>query len=114
MDTGTAVLVRALIGAASLITVTILTERQQWASFPAVRAGTSSAARAVAWTAAIFLYLIAINYSGEAIILALNWDGAYEDFARIALPFLAGGVFWVASIWATGRILAGSPAPHSN
>jgi hypothetical protein len=52
---------------------------------------------------------IAINYSGEAIIVALNWGGAYEDFARIALPFLAGGVFWVASIWATGRILAGSP-----
>jgi hypothetical protein len=101
MDTGTAILIRALTGATSVITVTILTELQQCASFPA--------ARAVAWTAAIFLHVIAINYSGEAIIVVLNWDGVYEDFARIALPFLAGGIFWVASIWATGRIFAGSP-----
>lgn len=108
MDTGTAILIRALIGAACISAVTIPTARPQWASFPA-RAGTSSAARAVAWTPVIFLYLIAINYSGEAIIGALNSDGADEDFVRIALPFLAGGVFWIASIWAAGRILAGSP-----
>ena len=38
---------------------------------------------------------------------ALNSNGVYEEFARIAFPILVGGVFSVASIWATGRILAG-------
>ena len=47
IDAGTAILMAALIGAASTITVTILTGRQQPASFPAP-AAPSSAARAVA------------------------------------------------------------------
>jgi hypothetical protein len=109
IDAGTAILFAALIGAASTITVTILTGSQQLASFPAP-AVTSSAARSVAWGAAIFLYLIAINYGGGAVMAALNWNGAYEDCGRIALPMLVGGVFSVASIWATGRILAEWPS----
>jgi hypothetical protein len=58
--------------------------------------------------AAILLYLIAIDYSGGAIMAALNSNGAYADLARIAFSILVGGVFSVASFWATGRILAGS------
>ena len=105
MDTATATLIAALIGAASTIAVTILTAGQ-W--FPAA-AVTSSAARAVAWGGAILLYLIAINYIGGAIIIATHWNGAYEDFGavRVAFPVLVGGVFTITSIWATGRILAG-------
>ena len=109
IDAGTAILIAALIGAASTITVTILTGRQQPASFPAT-AAPSFATRAVAWGAAIFLYLIAINYGGGAIMAALNWNGAYQDTGRIAFHVLVGGVFSVASIWATGRILAGWPS----
>jgi hypothetical protein len=102
MDTGAATLIAALIGAASILTVTILTT-----PFPAP-AVTSSAARAVAWAGAIFLYFIAINYIGGAIVIATNWNGAYEDFGavRVAFPIGVGGIFTVASIWATGRILA--------
>jgi hypothetical protein len=107
MDTGTAALIAALIGAASIIIVTILTTRQQPDSFPAP-AVTSSAERAVAWGGAIFLYLIAINYIGGAIMMAIKWNGAYEDFGavRVAFPILVGGIFTVASIWTTERILA--------
>jgi hypothetical protein len=106
MDTATEI--AALIGAASTITVTFLTSRQQRASFPAP-AATSPAVQAVAWAGAIFLYLIAINYIGGAIMIALNWKGAYEDFGAVAFPVLVGGIFMVASIWATGRILAVGP-----
>jgi hypothetical protein len=114
MDTGTALQIAALIGAASTITVTFLATSQQRASFlaPAV---TSAAARASAWAGAIFLYLIAINYIGGAVLIAINRNGAYEDFGAVAFPVLVGGVFMVTSIWATGRILARWPssAPHA-
>ena len=105
MDTGAAPQIAALIGAASTIMVTFLTTRQQRASFPA-----SSAARAIAWAGATFLYLIAINYIGGAILMAINWNGAYEDFGAVAFPVLVGGVFMVASIWATGRVLTARPS----
>ena len=108
IDARAAILIAALIGAASTITVTILTARQR-ASFPAP-AATSSGARAVAWGAAIFLYLIALNYCCEAIMAALKWNGAHDDFGPIAFAILGGGVFSVASIWATGRILAEWPS----
>jgi hypothetical protein len=107
IDAGTATLIAALIGATSTIAVTILTTSQQRTSFP-VAAVTSSAARAGACGAAIFLYLIAIAYIGGAIMIASNWNGAYEVFGavRVAFPIIVGGIFAVASIWATGRILA--------
>ena len=106
-DTGTATLIAALIGAASIIAVTILTTDQQRTSFPA-DAVAWSAAWALAWAAAIFLYLIAINYIGGAIMIASNWNGANGDFGavRVAFPIIVGFIFAVASIWATGRILA--------
>ena len=105
MDAGTDLQIAALIGAASTITVTFLTPRQQRASFPA-----SSAAPAIAWAGAIFLYLIAINYIGGAILIAINRNGADEDFGAVAFPVVVGGVFMVASIWTTGRILARWPS----
>jgi hypothetical protein len=58
----------------------------------------------------MFLYLIAINYISGAILIAVNWNGAYEDFGAVAFPVLVGGVFVVASIWATGHILAEWPS----
>jgi hypothetical protein len=109
MDTGPAPQIVALIGAASTIAVTFLTTRQQPASFPA-----SSATRAIAWAGAIFLYLIAINYVAGAILIAINWNDADEDFGAVAFPVLVGGVFMVASIWATGRILAAWPSPAAH
>jgi hypothetical protein len=109
MDTGAAPQIAALIGAASTITVTFLTTRQQRASFPA-SAVTSSAAQAIAWASAIFLYLIAINYIGGAVVIAINWNGADTDFGVVAFPVLVGGIFMVASIWATARILARWPS----
>lgn len=107
IDTGKANLIAAVIGAASIITVTILADQQRATVPPS--GVTPSAARSVAWGAAVFLYLIAINYGGGAIMAALFWNGAYEDFGAIAFPILVGGVFSVASIWATGRILGERP-----
>jgi hypothetical protein len=105
-DTGTALPIAALIGAASTIAVTFLTSRRQPASIPAP--GVTLSAWAVAWAGAIFLYLIAINYLGGAIILAINSNGADYDFGavRVAFPILVGGVFAVASFWVTGRLRA--------
>jgi hypothetical protein len=111
MDTGAAPQIAALIGAASTIMVTFLTTRQQRALFSTL---TSSLARAIAWAGAIFLYLIAINYIGGAILIAINWNAAYEDFGAVAFPVVVGGVFMVASIWATGRILAGWPSSQAH
>jgi hypothetical protein len=73
-------------------------------------------ARGVAWTAAIFLYLIAINYSGEAIIIALNWDRAYEDFARLRCLSLLAASSGLPRSGQLGASLRDRPssAPHSN
>jgi hypothetical protein len=106
-DAGTAPQSAALIGAASTIAVTLLTTSR--ASLPA-----PSAARAVSWAGAIFLYLIAINYISGAILIAANWNGADEDFGAVALPVVVGGIFTVASIWATGRILVRWPGSASH